>query len=198
MTPSLTWLVSAKLQELKRRHIKLVEEIGSGNFGSVWKAKLDHTDVPGGLTVAAKVLNTESDEATGELYKEAVVTAVLSGHANVVALLGVVTSGHPAMILVSYCEHGSLLSQLRRRAEMHDPFSGHAKMKFGMQICRGESPACSSDAAVQPRLTTPTWRSHVAERRGVARPPRPTLLERVACVCACRRWMPVWTGPGLT
>ena len=39
-----------------------------------------------------------------DLYKEAIVTAQLSDHKHVVCLIGVITAGTPAMLLVSYCE----------------------------------------------------------------------------------------------
>ena len=53
-----------------------------------------------------------------------------------VGLLGVVTAGYPAMLLVSFCEHGSLLSQLLRRAGL-DPFSTQAKLKMVLEVCKG-------------------------------------------------------------
>ena len=127
-------------REIARRKVTLVEQIGSGNFGSVWKAKLLLDSVPGGITVAAKVLNSDSDEGRNELYSEAMVTAQLSGdngHKNVVSLLGVVTAGNPPMLLVSYCENGALVTQLRSRSARHDSFSLPAKLHFGLQICKG-------------------------------------------------------------
>ena len=128
-----------KPKEIKRRHVTLVEEIGTGQFGNVWKAKINAAavNVPGGITVAAKVLREPTEESTKDLFSEAAVAAQLGDHDHVVGLLGVVTAGLPAMLLVSFCEHGSLLSQLKRRLAQLDPFSTQVKFKFAQQICQG-------------------------------------------------------------
>lgn len=47
--------------------------------------------------------------ATEELYKEAALMAQVTAHENLVSLIGVVTIGEPMMLLVSFCEDGSLL-----------------------------------------------------------------------------------------
>jgi len=67
--------------ELKRRHVDLVDKIASGNFGTVWKAKLQMVGVPGGLTVAVKMVESESaqtEHAEQALYKEAMLNAQIS------------------------------------------------------------------------------------------------------------------------
>ena len=43
--------------------------------------------------------------------------AQLKSHVNVVGIIGVVSIGKPAMLLVDYCEHGSLLSFLKKKSE---------------------------------------------------------------------------------
>ena len=237
-------------REIRRKHVRLVDKIGSGAFGSVWKAKLDEADcnLPGGMTVAAKVATTSEDadaqSARSSLYKEAVVTAHLSGHTNVVALLGVVTVcrvlsalasspfrtlrwsascdcahvcaatpgavhvsdagtakqctrsqhgrrdidvdlefnpavfylfacmlsqvGDPAMLLVSYCEHGSLLSQLRERASRNDAVSIYAKLRGALQVCCGmaflaQKKIVHRDLATRNILVDVEWQCLIAD-----------------------------------
>lgn len=155
-------------EEVPRGSVTLIETIASGNFGTVMKAKLRHPNIPGGLTVAAKVLKAKSEDASSELYHEAIVTAQLGAHAHVVELLGVVTVGHPEMLLVSYCEHGSLLNQLRSRAERNDPFSRTAKLTFGLEVCRGMAYLASKqfvhrDLAARNVLVDVDWHVKVAD-----------------------------------
>ena len=136
----------------------------------MWKAKLSapHIDVPGGIVAAAKVLNVESEEARNELIQEAMVTAQLSGHAHVVGLLGVVTAGNPAMLLVTFCEHGSLLDQLRKRASRQDTFSVTAKLRYGVQISLGmeylaQRHVVHRDLAARNVLLDVEWQAQVAD-----------------------------------
>lgn len=127
-------------KEIPRSHVQKIEEIASCYFGPVWKVKLFGPDSPSGCEAAAKILNTEPDadeKKKTDLRREAVLMAQLVGHVNVVELLGVVTAGKPMMLLISYCENGSLLSQLRNRAQRTDAFSITAKWTFGKQICAG-------------------------------------------------------------
>jgi serine/threonine protein kinase len=65
--------------------------------------------------VAAKIVKKQTGEGAEDLHKEASVMAQLSAHPNVVSLVGVVTSGVPLLLLLSLCEHGSLLSVLKKR-----------------------------------------------------------------------------------
>ena len=133
----------------------------------MWKAKLDEHDpkIPGGITAAAKVLSTESDEAREELCKEAMVSAQLSGSPHVVALLGVVTAGTPSIMLVSYCEHGNILDLLRQGVERRDAISVIAKLQYGVQICRGMEYLAQKQVVhrdlVRISACTPGTRAHI-------------------------------------
>ena len=63
--------------------------------------------------------------------------AQVRGHDNVLSIIGVVSKGWPLMLVVSYCEHGSLLSLLRRRADRGDRLPAAEKLRFGQMVCQG-------------------------------------------------------------
>lgn len=69
-----------------------------------------------------------------ELLDEGRVMMCSSGHPNVVAVLGVVLAGTPelpVMLLLTYCEHGSLLDYLRRQLNS----SGGVPQMFQQKSC---------------------------------------------------------------
>ena len=49
--------------------------------------------------------------------------AQVSMHPNLVTLIGVVSAGEPKLLVLSYCEHGSLLSALVARGRDAGPLS---------------------------------------------------------------------------
>jgi surface protein len=129
-------------REIKRSHLAMIEEVGKGQFGSVYKATLDESSTSGGVpeyTVAAKtVLDAKaSPDATRELRLEAMVMAQLGGHPNIVSIVGVITRGDPMVLIVSFCEHGSLLSLLRNRAEAMRPLVVAVKVRMACDIAKG-------------------------------------------------------------
>lgn len=77
------------------------------------------------------------EDAFKELYRESAVMAQISGHPNIVSLIGVVTKGFPLMLLVSYCDKGSLLSILRERAASNDPLRIPSKVQLAIHIAQG-------------------------------------------------------------
>ncbi|MAS44341.1 MAG: hypothetical protein CML43_14650 [Rhodobacteraceae bacterium] len=107
-------------RELPRENIRMVETIGSGNFGEVWRARLDEklrNILP--YTVAAKVNKSTGDPqkrlaARHALLVEALIMQQFE-HENVLRLVGVVTRTEPAMVVVPICEHGSLYNFLLER-----------------------------------------------------------------------------------
>ena len=44
----------------------------------------------------------------------------IGDHNNLVSLIGVVTSGEPLMLLLSYCHHGALLELLQRKKQLDE------------------------------------------------------------------------------
>eukprot|EP00041_Stephanoeca_diplocostata_P035344 m.1242679 g.1242679 ORF g.1242679 m.1242679 type:complete len:1001 (-) comp24683_c0_seq19:4077-7079(-) len=100
--------------ELPRKDIDLLDVIGSGEYGVVYRGQLHNSGmfVPFEFDVAVKVLKDDaSDAMTEELLREAMVTAQFED-ANIIGLLGVVTAGMPKCIVLQHCAKGSLLSIL--------------------------------------------------------------------------------------
>lgn len=104
-------------REIKRTHIVMIQQIGEGAFGEVWKAVLDESSSGGvpGYHCAVKTSKEAKGEGADEMLREATVMAQVSGHPNLVSLIGVVTSGVPLLLAISMCEHGSLISLLKER-----------------------------------------------------------------------------------
>ena len=131
---------SRKPKEIKGMHINRIEVLGKGAFGSVWKAVLDESSQggPPGYTVAVKEVTSaiESPQAREDLLQEAAVMAQIGAHENLVSLVGVVTRGM-CWVVVSYCEHGSLLDFLKKRASLADPVSGFAKRLLAQGTAEG-------------------------------------------------------------
>jgi hypothetical protein len=129
-------------REVKRTHVTMTEMIGEGAFGEVWKAVLDETAAGGvpGYMVAVKTSKETKGEGAEEMLREATVMAQVSGHPNLVALIGVVTSGAPLLLLLSLCENGSLLSLLKKRKQKGPrtkPLTLAERMKFALDTARG-------------------------------------------------------------
>lgn len=74
--------------------------------------------------VAVKTSKGVTGQSVEELCREATVMAQVPQHPNIVSLIGVVTRvhdlGNPVMVLLLYCEHGSLDHYLRRCGESLD------------------------------------------------------------------------------
>jgi serine/threonine protein kinase len=111
-------LVSHLPREIHRNCIVKNEKIGEGAFGEVFQGVLDehkYGGVPGYL-VACKSVTDSTGEGAHDLLQEATIMAQVGVHANLVSLIGVVTSGTPLLVIIALCSHGSLKAQLEMRA----------------------------------------------------------------------------------
>jgi surface protein len=132
-------------REIKRRCISRTDKIGSGAFGEVYKGVLDESQVNGvpGYLVACKSVATSTGDGADDLKFEATVMAQVGSHENLVSLIGVVTSGLPLLLVVSYCEHGSLLAVLRNHAGTGAALKLDMKLKLVHETSRGMAYLCS-------------------------------------------------------
>ena len=115
----------------------------------VWKGMLDESSDGGvpSYMVAIKTSKEVKGEGAEEMLREATVMAQVSGHPNLVSLIGAVTSGAPLMLLISLCAHGSLLSVLKKRKEEASapgvgaklPFTEFERIKMAREIGAGMS-----------------------------------------------------------
>jgi serine/threonine protein kinase len=102
-------------REIARHAVQLLEELGKGAFGVVWKALLKEEAKRPGYLVAVKSLH-ETCSATDkqELLEEAAIMAQFDSH-FVAQLVGLVTVGAPMLMVVEYAEYGSLKSYLEEK-----------------------------------------------------------------------------------
>ena len=132
-----------KPKEMKRSWFSAVERIGEGQFGEVWKGLLkDGGDSGAEFLVAAKCAKLRVEpgfaaQARKELLQEAFIMAQVEPHPHLIAIVGVVTCGQPAILFVTFCEHGSLLGDLRRRIAKGTPCSSAEKYRFASEIAAG-------------------------------------------------------------
>ncbi|XP_069059607.1 cytoplasmic tyrosine-protein kinase BMX-like [Pleurodeles waltl] len=101
--------------ELRRSEITLLEELGSGQFGTVqrgrWKGKYD---------VAVKMIK-EGSMSEDDFMDEAQTMMKLS-HPKLVKLYGVCTQQYPIYIVTEYMANGSLLNYLQKNRSVLQPF----------------------------------------------------------------------------
>eukprot|EP00039_Didymoeca_costata_P023415 m.7014 g.7014 ORF g.7014 m.7014 type:complete len:924 (-) comp3630_c0_seq1:337-3108(-) len=127
--------------EINRADISLIEILGQGNFGEVWKGYLKRiytgrsnkkkvlTDYVVGVKVAKHHHGSREELAT-----EATVMSRIGSHENVVGLVGVVTRGHPTLLIVTYCEHGALLEYMQ---SLPGPMDGDTKLRILRDVACG-------------------------------------------------------------
>jgi serine/threonine protein kinase len=160
-------------REIRRGCVTLLERIGAGNFGEVWKASLRdgyEENRQHDMVVAVKLVKlkecrpssvvgsvtTESnptlstpevdgqyekklEDATNDLIEEAKLMAKVGYHQNVLSIVGVSTCGQPKMLIVSYCEYGSLLHTLKMEAADGAPLTVTGKLQIAAGIVEGMS-----------------------------------------------------------
>lgn len=101
-------------REIMRANIKILDHLGEGNFGEVYKGLLSEPPITPYL-VAMKSLNINDADAKHSLLSEAAVMAQFN-HPNIIALIGVCTvcSGdEPMLAILEFAEHGALNSYLQ-------------------------------------------------------------------------------------
>jgi serine/threonine protein kinase len=120
-------------REIRRDAVKLLTQLGAGNWGEVHKGLLgEHRDanIPAYL-VAIKTLKSSAADAVDDLMREACFMAQLNCD-HIVRLYGVATVGEPFMMVMEYCEHGSLQAHLRN----HEVLEGH-RIKLAHDTAQG-------------------------------------------------------------
>ena len=126
-------------KELNRKQVTLTKVIGSGAFGEVWKGVFDDS-AKGGVSdylVGVKTLIKQTEESTEEMLQESLVMAHIGSHKNVISIVGVVSVGMPKLLVMSFCENGSLLSYLKTRVKDQKPLTGSERLKAGLDVARG-------------------------------------------------------------
>lgn len=116
--------------ELARRHFKIKQKLGSGNFGKVYKGEIVGLFYPGSkTTVAIKTINDRSslDDVTS-LFCEIIILSNLSLHCNLVNMLGACTSNAEVdgniFVLLEFCEKGDIKDYLiKNRNQFVNSFS---------------------------------------------------------------------------
>ncbi|XP_013389016.1 fibroblast growth factor receptor 3-like [Lingula anatina] len=103
--------------EIRRQNIKLMEKIGSGAFGQVFRGNIFNLDGKQNWSIAAvKTAKDTSDTSLcSEIMKELKVMLELQPHPNVVRLLGSCTRDDAVpLIIVEYLPNGNLQDYLRK------------------------------------------------------------------------------------
>ncbi|UYV69020.1 FHDC1 [Cordylochernes scorpioides] len=109
--PFLKSAVTREVWELRSDQVNLLERLGQGNYGEVFKARLQ----PEGDLVAVKMCrHVTPDDQRGKFLHEARILRHYH-HPNIVRFIGVCCSPIP-MIVMELVEGGSLLSYLRNHA----------------------------------------------------------------------------------
>ena len=105
--------VTREKWELNNDDVDLVEKIGRGNFGDVYKARLKQNN----LSVAVKTCKvTLPDEQKKKFLQEGRILKQYE-HPNIVRFIGICVQKQPIMIVMELVSGGSLLNYLRTSSE---------------------------------------------------------------------------------
>ncbi|XP_063542147.1 tyrosine-protein kinase Fer isoform X2 [Cydia strobilella] len=98
--------------ELNNDDVQLLDKIGRGNFGDVYKARLKTT----GQEVAVKTCRVALPEEQKRTFLQEGRILKQYQHPNIVRLIGIAVQKQPIMIVMELVSGGSLLTFLRQRA----------------------------------------------------------------------------------
>ena len=120
-------------REVNRESLKIINNLGKGQFGTVDKAIIDERkfSLPGYLCAVKQLLSTAATDMTA-LMEESAIMAQLDND-FCVRLIGVVTVGKPMMMIVEYCENGALNGYLQKNLEI----SEEQRILFAGDCCEG-------------------------------------------------------------
>jgi serine/threonine protein kinase len=94
-------------REILRTKVNVLETLGTGYFGTVSKGTLSEIKGYPGFIVAVKTLHNPEESSRASLLMEAAIMAQFNNE-RIVGLIGVVSTGHPLLVVMEYCEHGEL------------------------------------------------------------------------------------------
>eukprot|EP00049_Salpingoeca_infusionum_P024105 m.14783 g.14783 ORF g.14783 m.14783 type:complete len:606 (-) comp6430_c0_seq1:296-2113(-) len=130
--------IPAELQslELDRSSIKLEKEIGSGNFGKVFRGsiRLEDGTVVGGAIKTLLEKGAPSQKTQRAFLLEAQVMMEFD-HKYVLKLLGVSVSETPWCMVSELCDYGDLLHLLRRAKRKDIMLTLEEKLRITAHIC---------------------------------------------------------------
>jgi serine/threonine protein kinase len=120
-----------KCREILLTDIKFTEEIGEGQFGSVWSGVWQLAT--GGKKIAIKVLKQSANEEEKAKFLREGARMMQFFHPNVVKLHGVCTLNNPVHLLVLFC---ALISLLSFQPLLIQELMGKGDLKSYLKHCR--------------------------------------------------------------
>lgn len=109
----------------------LINKIGEGGFGSVYKGRLKH-----GKIAAIKVLSADSKQGVNEFLTEIKVISDVV-HDNLVKLYGCCVEGDHRILVYSYCENNSLAQTLIGGSRSGFQINWRARTKICIGVAKG-------------------------------------------------------------
>ncbi|XP_038046740.1 uncharacterized protein LOC119720942 [Patiria miniata] len=143
-------LEGSEAYEFPRDKLKLLEVVGNGSFGLVYKATAEGIFEKGVVsTVAVKTPNPSGSPADREAFvKELEMFTILVQHPNVVSMLGYCRKKNPLYLIMEYVSNGNLENYLRQEKQRVDQsyinvngvtetIGPNQILTFAIQIVRG-------------------------------------------------------------
>jgi serine/threonine protein kinase len=117
--------------------VKVREVVKSNISGGSKEESRDTKDSQRASARASVAQKLRLHQATADLIDEARLMAKVGYHPNILSIVGVSTCGYPKMLIVSYCEHGSLLRVLKKAVLVGAPIATRGKLEFALGVVEG-------------------------------------------------------------
>lgn len=119
--------------EVQRENVQILEELGLGNFGMVYRGIMS----PGAVQVALKTISESASEIEkNEFLNEASVMKNFSTF-HIIKLLGVVSAGAPPYVIMELMENGDLKTYLRKIRDTHLVPNATKMVRMAAEIADG-------------------------------------------------------------
>ncbi|XP_067025155.1 angiopoietin-1 receptor-like [Acropora muricata] len=146
--------------EIPFENIKIMDELGSGVFGVVYKGEICGKN--GEITpCAVKALKASAtDEETRDLYNELKIMSNIGSHPNLVNLLGACTKDGNLLVVLEIAENGSLIEFLKKIRSKNENYEGEGAALSG---------GLSTDMKLSIALDVAKGMAHLASHRCIHR-----------------------------